>query len=279
MRTIDLLALIRQEDKARYEEHLNAAGDIHLQVVHNPQTMNMALTDSHVDVLVIDNVLERAYNVISSLRQTYPRLIIVLVDEEADFGMPGQADEMSTEPFHNNDLVKKVRRLISDRQMETVRSDTLPAVRNVAKRLRSAPGLIGKQQAAVQSCMELGYNYVAYYHKVSDQPLLISLKAQDGPPAVQAVSPKEAAPDDLITWVIINGQSRIASPEDRPNHLLVARGRMGAVACVPCTFNGVVYGAIAAMRDRPGSINQEHVLMLELVASQVAAAMSQEIRR
>jgi len=279
MRTIDLLALIRREDKARYEENLNAAGDVHLQVVHDPKAMNMILMDSHVDVLVIDNALERAYAVISGLRQTYPRLIIVLIDEEADFGMPGQADELSTEPFKNNDLVKKVRRLIADRQMETVRSDTLPAVRNVAKRLRSAPGLIGKQQAGVQSCMELGYDYVAYYHKVSDQPLLISLKAQDGPAAVQAIAPKEAAPDDLITWVISNGQSRIASPEDRPNHLLVARGRMGAVACVPCTFNGVIYGAIAAMRDRPGSINQEHVLMLELVASQVAAAMSQEIRR
>ncbi len=37
MRTIDLLALIQSEDKARYEENLNAAGDVHLQVVHDPK--------------------------------------------------------------------------------------------------------------------------------------------------------------------------------------------------------------------------------------------------
>lgn len=279
MRKIDLLALIRQEDAARYQQQLGNVGDIGLHTAHHPQDMHAILRDNHTDVLVIDNRLERAYSVINELRQSYPRLMIVLVDEEADFGMPGQADEISTEPFMNNDLVKKVRRMISDRQMETVRSDTLPAVRNVAKRLRGAPGILGKQQAGVQSCKELGFDYVAYYHKVTEQPLALALKAHEGPTAIQAIAPKESAPDDLMMWVVANGQSRIASPEDRPNHPLVTRGRLGAIACVPCMFNGVTYGAIAAMRDRPGSITQENVLLLELIASQMAAAMAQEIRR
>jgi len=167
--------------------------------------------------------------------------------------------------------------LMSDRQLETLRADSLPAVRQFAKELRKASGELGKQQAAVGACKDLGYEYVAFYRLEAGETPKLTLKAQDGPAPIQAVVPKVAAPDDLMTWVVQNGQSRIAAPPDSPNHPLVAKGRLGAVACVPVTFGNNKYGVLVACRDQPGSISQENVLMLELVAAQLAAAISKEI--
>ncbi|MFW5748502.1 MAG: hypothetical protein ACOCYT_02685, partial [Chloroflexota bacterium] len=92
----------------------------------------IADADQHVDVLVLDNNLDDSiFEFVTEIRARFPRLLIVLVDEEADFGMPGQADDLSTDPFANNDLVERIRRLIADRRMETLRSDSLPAVRSI----------------------------------------------------------------------------------------------------------------------------------------------------
>src|SRR6185436_17142603 len=99
----------------------------------------------------------------------------------------------------------------------------------------------------------------------------------EGPNAIQAVAPKQASPDDLISWVAKNGQSRIAAPEDEPNFPLVKKGRLGAVACVPIIFGTTRYGVLVACRDRPGTISQENVLLLELVSAQLGAAVSKEI--
>jgi putative methionine-R-sulfoxide reductase with GAF domain len=231
----------------------------------------------HVDVLVIDTRMGHIFEFISELRQSYPRLFIVRVDEDADFGLPGQADEISTEPFENNDLIKRITRLMSDRQLETLRADSLPAVRQFAKELRKAAGELGKQQAAVAACKDLGYDYVAFYRLENNSLKQISLKAQEGPTPLQGFAPKQAAPDDLISWVAQNGQSRMAGPNDTPNHPLVAKGRVGAVACVPVILGGNRYGILVACRDQPGSISQENVLMLELVSAQLAAAISKEI--
>jgi GAF domain-containing protein len=199
------------------------------------------------------------------------------VDEEADFGMPGQADEISTEPFENNDLIKRITRLMSDRQLETLRADSLPAVRQFAKELRKGSGEMGKQQAAVAACKDLGYDYVAFYRLENSNPPTVTLKAQDGPAPIQAVAPKAAAPDDLLMWVAQNGQSRITGPQDSPNYPLVAKGRLGAAVCVPVIFSGNRYGVLIACREMPNSITQENVLMLELVTAQLAAAISKEI--
>src|SRR5690606_31950689 len=163
--------------------------------------------------------------------------LIILVDEDADFGMPGQADEISTDPFRHDDLVTKIKRLMSDRQLETLRSDSLPAVRNIAQRLRTASGRTGKQESAVATCKDMGYDYVAYYNLESKEPIKMELRAQQGPPAIQSIAPKIANADDLMGWVVQNGQSRIAGHEDSPNHPLVARGRLGIVACVPVAFS------------------------------------------
>lgn len=280
MNHVDILIATMPEDASRYYKNLSRHEGFLITIVHNFDDAKEVLADRdrHVDIFVVDNKIGRVFAMIGELRQSYPRLIIIMVDEEADFGMPGQADEMSTAPFDNDDLARRIRRLMSDRQTETLRSDSLPAVRNFAKTLRAATGVLGKQQASVKACLDMGYDYVGYYHKTSDDPLGLELKAQEGPAVITSITPKSANATDLMGWVQKNGQSRIAAPEDSPNHPLVSRGRLGAVVCVPVAFNGVTYGVMAACRDRPGSITQDNVLMLELIGSQLGAAIAKELR-
>jgi DNA-binding response OmpR family regulator len=279
MAPIDVLVAVRRESASRYHKNLSAHDDMRAQIVSdkNDALNILADKDRHIDMLVIENQMGKVFELITELRHTYPRLFIILVDEEADFGLPGQADEVSTTPFNNEDLVKRITRLMSDRQLETLRADSLPAVREFAKRLRKAVGETGKQQAAVSACKDLDYQYISFYRLESLDPPLLTLKAQEGPNALQAVAPKQASTDDLITWVAQNGQSRVAGPDDEPNYPLVKKGRMGTVACVPVFFGGNRYGVLVACRERPGTIGQEHVLMLELVSAQLAAAISKEI--
>jgi GAF domain-containing protein len=279
MPNVDVLVAVRREQASRYYKNLSANKDFRIQLVSDTGDAFNVLGDreQHIDVLVLDNGIGQAYDLISELRQTYPRLFIVLVDEEADFGMPGMADEISVEPFTNDDLARRISRLMSDRQLETLRADSLPAVRQFAKELRKATGELGKFQTAVAACKDLGYSYVAFYRLEAADPLKVTLRAQDGSTPIQAVAPKQATADDLMAWVALNGQSRIAGPNDKPNHPLVARGRLGAVACVPVTFSGNHYGVLVACRDQPGSITQENVLMLELIAAQLASVVSKEI--
>lgn len=279
MTPTDVLVVVQREDSSRFYKNLSTYQDFRLQLVSDLGDALAILADrnQHVDVLVVDNKMGHTFDFIAELRQTYPRLFIVLVDEEADFGLPGQADEISTEPFDNNDLIRRITRLMSDRQLETLRADSLPAVRQFAKELRKAAGELGKQQAAVAACKDLGYAYIAFYRLESADPLHLTLRAQDGPTLLQSVAPKQATGDDLMGWVAQNGQSRIAGPNDTPNHLFVVKGRLGAAACVPVILGGSRYGVLVAGREQPGSITQENVLMLELVSAQLAAAISKEI--
>ena len=279
MTTVDVLVNVPREDASRYYKNLSLHKNFRLHMTSDKQDAFAILADrdKHVDVLVIDNRMGEVYEFIGDVRHTYPRLFIIMVDEEADFGLPGQADEISTMPFDNDDLARRITRLMSDRQLETLRADSLPAVREFAKRLRKASGEYGKQQAAVSACMDMNYTYVAFYRLESQDPLRLALKAQEGPNAIQAVAPKQATDTDLMTWVAQNGQSRMAGPEDDPTHPLVKRGRLGAVACVPVIYSGSRYGVLLACREVPNSITQENVLMLELVSAQLAAAVSQEI--
>ena len=279
MANIDILVVVPREDASRYYKNLTPNGDFRLQIASNTGDALDVLADreKHIDVLVIDNRIEGVFDFISDLRHTYPRLLIILVDEEADFGLPGQADEISTAPFDRDDLAKRISRLMSDRQLETLRADSLPAVRDFAKHLRKASGEFGKQQAAVSACIDMGYDYVAFYRLEKADPLRLVLKAQDGPQGLQSIAPEYAAETDLMSWVVENGQSRTAGPQDDPTHPLVKKERLGAVACVPVFFSNNRYGVLVACRIPPNSINQDHVLMLELVSSQLAAAISKEI--
>lgn len=271
----DILITVRRDRASEYFKTLSAQRAFRVRLVMSTQEALEQLREKHVDVLILDNELEDAFDFIGELRHTYPRLLIILVDEGADFAMPGQADDISTEPFKNDDLVRRVQRLMSDRQLETLRADALPPVREVAKKLRKAVGESGKQQAAVSACRELGYDYVAFYRLESDDPLKVTLKAQDGPAPIQAVAPKEATGDDIMGWVAKTGQSRIAGTDDELNHPLVKRGRLGAAVAVAVgTTNR--YGVLVACNDRPNSINQAQVLLLELICAQFAAVIVRE---
>jgi len=277
--SIDILVAVQRDRAGEYYQNLSANQDFSIQIVSDTGDTLEILSDRdrHVDILIIDNSLPGVFDLITDLRHTYPRLLIILVDEEADFGLPGHADDISTEPFTNQDLEKRIRRLMSDRRLETLRADSLPAVRQFAKRLRTAPpGEGGKYQAAVSASFDLNYDYVAFYRLESIEPLKIELKAQEGPKSIQAVAPKQGSEDDIIGWVAKNRQIRISSPEDTLNHPLVARGRLGAAACIPVIFSGTNYGVLVACREQPGSISQENVLMLELISTQLAAAISKE---
>lgn len=277
---VDIVIMTDPGSAGRYFKSLNQHDGFNIQVTHDLGDTRLVLDnrDQRVDVLVVDNRLDAAPDTVSRLRQSYPRLIIILVDEDADFGMPGQADEFLTDPLNNDALARLIRRMMADRQTETLRSDSMPAVRHFAKALRDSPGLLGKFYTTVEMCKDLGYDYVAYYHQVEAEPLRLELKAQEGPKVITSIVPQDAQADDLMVWVMQNGKSRIAGPEETPNHPLVARGRLGIVACAPVTFNAMTYGVLVACNDRPGSITQENVLMLELIGAQLAAAISKEMR-
>ena len=275
MMQIEVLLAIRRDDAARYYRQLAQHREFHLNVVTEAAETLESLGDRErrFDVVVIDNRLPDAFELIDEIRHTYPRLLIVLIDEDADFALPGQADEVSIEPFENDDLARRIVRMMSDRQLETLRADTMPAVREFAKQLRkvSNAGEYGKQQAAVSACTALGYDYVAFYRIDTDGHIM--LRAQDGDTPAQMAAPKEAAADDIVSWVAKTEQSRIAGPDDTLNHPLVVRGRLGALAAVPVKQK---YGVLVAGRKAPGSISQENVIMLELVSAQLAAAVSKD---
>ncbi|MCA9906532.1 MAG: GAF domain-containing protein [Anaerolineae bacterium] len=279
MSQIDVLLAIHREDAKRYYQNLNQQKDLRPQIVTTAQEVMETLGNNsqRVDVLVLDNHLEDAFELVEDVRHTYPRLVIVLIDEDADFALPGRADDVSTEPFRNDDLVRRIMRLMSDRQLETLRADSMPAIREFAKQLRlvTGSGDLGKQQAAVNACSELGYDYVAFYKADVTQGLSVRLRAQAGPPHLQAAAPEEAGVDDIVGWVAKSAQSRTAGPQDSLNYRLVTQGRMGSVAAVPVSTT-TTYGVLVACRLEPDSINQSHVLMLELISAQLAAAVSKE---
>ena len=279
MTSINVLVAVSRENANRYYKGLANQQNFHTELVSAiPDLMDaLANTDKHIDVLILDNGLGAVHELIDDVRMTHPRLFIVLVDEEADFGTPGQADEFTTNPFADNDLIKRVTRLMSDRKLETLRADSLPAVRQFAKELRNAVGEFGKLQTTVTVCKNIGYDYVAFYRVENPENLSMSLRAQNGPPPIQSIAPKTTSPDDLMTWCLAHGQSHVASPQDTPNHPLVAKGRLGAVASVPVLFSGHPYGVLVAFRDQPGTITQEHVMMLELIAAQLGSTISKEL--
>ncbi|MBK9747846.1 MAG: hypothetical protein IPO91_13825 [Chloroflexi bacterium] len=277
MSRISVLVTVRREFASRYYKNLSAYDPFNITLVNETTDALDALhnQENPIDVLVLDNELDRSFEFMSELRHDYPRLLIVLVDEEADFAIPGNADEISTTPFVNDDLIRRINRLMSDRRLDTLRADAIPPVREFAKKLRKASGESGKHQAAVSACFDIGYHYVAFYRMDNSEPLTLTLKAQEGPAPIQAVAPKQAAADDIMGHVAVTGESVIIGPSDEINHPLVKRGRLGAGAVTPV---GVTtrYGVIVACRDVPGSITKQDVMLLELVSAQLAAVVSKE---
>ncbi|NLX09053.1 MAG: GAF domain-containing protein [Chloroflexi bacterium] len=277
---IHVLAAVRFSTLVRYRDHLARDPQIKLTLVTSESETRETLADpqQRTDVVVLDQALCDVFSLIRELRQTYPRLLIVLVDEEADFSIPGQADEVSVSPFEDNDLLKRIKRLTEERRLETLRADTLPPVRQFAKSLRrTVPGQ-SKQSTAVEAIKELGYDYVVFYSLTPTTPPEMTLNAQVGPRAVTAIAPqKQDGEKSLVGWVYQNGQSRIVGPDDEPNHPFIKQGRFGTGVCVP-VGTSLRFGVILACREQPNAITQQNVLMLELVCAQLASALVKQAK-
>jgi CheY-like chemotaxis protein len=256
---IYVLAAVRLPSVARYRESLGRDPKLKVTVVTNEANARemLAQPTHQIDVFVVDHGLGKVFELIKDLRQHYPRLLILLVDEEADFGTPGRADDVSTTPFKDDELLRKIKRLAEERRLETLRADALPPVRSFAKTMQRAAKGGGRQQAAVEAVRELGYDYVAFYTLNATEPPSFTLTAQVGPDDVTSLAQMRAEMTGLIGWVSQNGTSRIVGPGDQFGHIL---------------------GVLLAFRDQAGSIKGENVLMLELISAQLASALAKEQR-
>lgn len=278
MSSLNILVTVPSEATERYQTHLAAQEQFVVHTVASDTEARAALAgqEKRTDILIVDNALDGVFELIRDSRQTYPRLLIILVDEEADFLMPGRADDVSTDPFIDNDLVKRIFRLLRERETETLRADSLPPVRAVAKALREATGVKGKAGAVVEAVHELGYDFVGYYCLEDDGPPLLLLAAS-GPQAITSIVPQKQNEASLVGWVAENGQLRIVGPEDEPNFSLVKRGRLGAGACVP-VGSATRYGVLLACREQPESITHENAMVLELIGGQLAVTLARELK-
>jgi hypothetical protein len=277
---IHVLAAIQLSSIIEFRDHLSKDSQLKTTIVTSEAEAREALADSqkHTDVFVVDNALGGVFELVKDLRQTYPRLLILLVDQEADFGTPGHADEISVAPFEDDDLLKRIKRLTEERRLETLRADALPPVRQFAKLLRRTSPGESKQQAAVEAIKELGYDYVAFYNIVPTTPPELRLNAQVGPHPLTTAAPQRVDYNtSLLGWVAQNGQSRIIGPEDQPNHPFIRQRWFGAGVCVPVGTT-LRFGVLFAAREQPNAITQQNVMMLELVSTQLASALAKQAR-
>jgi len=275
MPEVHLLAAVHPAAADRYQAYLSAQPTLAAQIVtsHAEARAILADPDRYTDVFAVDNALGGAFELIRELRQAYPRLLIILLDEGADFSMPGRADDVTTDPFTNDDLVRRIHQLLRERRTETLRADSLPPVRAIAKLLRQASGAAAKIEAAVKAVMDLGYDFVAFYRLDQAPPLFLSTVV--GPSALTTVAPEKQSESTLVGWVAQNGQIRIAGPQDEINYALIKRGRLGAGVGVPVGI-ATRFGVLLACKEQPNTIHQEHAMMLELICGQLAAALAKE---
>ena len=277
---LNILAAVKDTSTERFREGLQAESTFNVKLVNSIASAREVLDSlaRQTDVFIIDNELGDSYDLIKEIRQSYPRLIIIRIDEEADFALPGRADDVSTTPFDNNDLITRIKRLNEDRRLQTLRADALPPVRSFAKSLLKAGKGTSKQQAAVEAVKELGYDYVGFYTITRTDEDELTLAAQVGPDdAIQEAPRKPDFNTSLMGWVAQNGQSRTVAPEDDLNHPFVTSMKFRAGACVP-VGTALRFGVLVACRTDSGTISQENVMMLELVSAQLASALAKDQR-
>ncbi|MBL8132793.1 MAG: hypothetical protein JNL42_13115 [Anaerolineae bacterium] len=272
MNSIDVLIVVRREHAPRYFQNLSSVKEFRVRLVTDQKDARALVAERHIDVIVMDHSLEGGFELIQHFRKSNPSLLIVTVDEEADFAIPGYADDVTTNPFSEDDLSRRINRLMSDRRLETVRSDSMPPVREVAKKLRRAEGEIGKLETTVAACRDLHFDYAAIYRIESVDPLRVLLRTQDGLKPFQAAAPKEAGLQDAVGQVAHTGQSRIIGQQDAANHPFVNRGKLGALACVTIGATNR-YGVLIAGRERASSISHQDLLLLELLGAQLSAVL------
>jgi DNA-binding response OmpR family regulator len=278
--SLQLLIAVPPKSLERFQQELSLEPQFALNFVHDLEAGGRALREPsrQTDVFIVDNSLGDTYDFIKDIRHSYPRLIIILVDEGADFALPGRADDISTTPFQNHDLITRIKRLNEDRRLQTLRADALPPVRSFAKAILAAGKGKSKQQAAAEAVHELGYDYVAYYSvSRADNPTLL-LVAQTGEEDLLKIAPKNPDyQDSLMGWVVQNGQSRTVGPEDSPNHPFIVKRRLESAVCIP-VGTALRFGVLLACRQEPTAISSENVMMLELISAQLASALAKEER-
>jgi DNA-binding response OmpR family regulator len=279
--TLYILAAVQEKAADRYKDGLKKESQFDVAIMTSVAEARQSLDDpkKQSDVFIIDNALGDTFELVKEIRHSYPRLIIILVDEEADFALPGRADDISTTPFENNDLITRIKRLSEDRRLQTLRADVLPPVRSFAKSILGA-GTKGqsRQQAAVEAVKELGYDYVAYYSVTRADPPELLLVAQVGPEEITRIAPhRPEYENSLLGWVARNGQSRTIRPDDEPTHPFIKRKEFLNAACVPVGTT-LRFGVMLACRKDADSISGEMVMMLELVSAQLSSALAKEQR-
>jgi hypothetical protein len=277
--TIDVIVAVRADAVNRFAEGLKV--DPALQVTMC-STLDAARTylnapDNRSDVFVVDNNFEHVFELVKALRQSHPSLLIITVDEDADFGMPGRADDVTTNPFENNELIRKIKRVSEERRLETLRADALPPVRNFAKELRKATKGTGKQQAAVVAIQQLGYDYVGFYSIMPSDPPSLSLGAQVGPNNVMSMMQPRLDYSGALGWVAKEWQPKILIRGQEPSHFLVERGKYGSAVIVPVGTT-LRFGVIIACREAADAIKQDSALMIELICAQLASALAKDLK-
>jgi hypothetical protein len=276
---IHTLVALRIASLGRYRENLAKDPKIKATIVTSEEAARTHLSnpDKRTDIFVVDNGIGNVFDWIKEVRQMNPRLLILLVDEEADFVTPGRADEVTTTPFKEDDMLKKIKRLAEERSLATLRADSLPEVRNFAKALRKATKSVGKQQAAVAAIKDLGFDHVIYYEVVPGPPPAFTLGAQIGPNAVMGVVPVRADYDGVLGHVAKTGESKIVRPGSSPSHFLIEKSRYAALMAVPVGTT-LRFGVLMAFTERPDAVREERMVMIELICAQLASGIAKEQR-
>ena len=275
MQTVSVLLAIPESKRATYYEGLSDDPSLSIHTVHTAESLfEEVRTIEPLDLLIIDSLLDpRTHQIVGDIRRTRPRLIMILIDQSADFGTRGHADALSTDPFQNNELLRVIRRLLNERNTETLQSSAMPAIRDIYRRMRSAVGVAGKRQEAAQCCLEVGFVYAAYYEVVNDDPFHLDLQTQAGPQSLKASAPRSADINGLIGWSAANNQTRIAQAGDTLSHRFITHGRVSSAIAIPVASDHQLYGALIACADAGVTISQDRVMLVELISAQLAAAL------
>lgn len=250
-----VFAIVRAERAHRYEQEFSGAHWVHAQVISSIEQSFPKIAENDPQILIIDQSLDGAFAYINSFRQQHPKISIIIVDEDADFALPGAADDITTTPFKEGDLLRRIRRLLANRQMETLRADAMPPVRELNKRLRNAVGEHAKAHEAVSACLELGYVYAALYRLNLRDPIQVNLIAQDGEDKAQQLAPLQADDTQAVGWVAKTGQSRLLRVEDTPGHPLISSEYVSEAAVVPVGVTNR-YGTLFAAKASGDTIHQ-----------------------
>jgi hypothetical protein len=278
MSEITILVAATEDRIDRYRQNLIAETDLRVKTVCAPQeTLDLLHEDKTIDIFILDSEFHsEVHYFMGNVRQKFPRLLMIYVDEGADFGTRGHADDISTDPFQNSELVHKIKYLVSERRTETIQASSVPAIRDIYRRMRSATGAEGKRREATRACLDLGFEYAAFYRLEGESPVNLTLQTQEGIQGLKAVAPRNADPDDLMAWVAEHNETKIAKQADTINYRLVAKGRLGAAICTPVFFEHSHYGVLIACSERPDGISQDNIMLTELIAAQLASALSTE---